>query len=184
MSDRYTGGRVSVVDYFDRPATLRPNELVYGVVREPPAPRYGHQIVVTHLGALLDRHVRDHDLGEVCVSPVDVVLDAGKALVLQPDIVFLTAGHKRLVDGRLWGAPDLVVEVLSPGTAQRDRTTKLRWYREHGVREYWLVDPQSASVEVVDLTGRRTRRHTFAGRSRMRSTVLPEWTATTAEIFE
>ena len=178
------GVRLSVVDYLDQPATLRPIELVYGIVREPPAPRYGHQVVVTHLGALLDQHVRDHGLGEVCVSPVDVVLDAVKALVLQPDIVFLTASRKHLVGGRLWGAPDLVVEVLSPGTARRDRTTKLGWYREHGVREYWLVDPQSASVEVVDLTTRRARRRTFAGRSRMQSAVLPTWAVPADRIFE
>jgi Uma2 family endonuclease len=175
---------VSVVDYLNQPATLTPSELVYGVVREPPAPRYGHQLVVTHLGALLDRHVRDGGLGEVCVSPVDVVFDAVKSLVLQPDIVFLTTDRKRLVDGRLWGAPDLVVEVLSPGTARRDRTTKLRWYREHGVREYWLVDPQRASVEVVNLTSRQARRRTFAGRFRMRSAVLPAWAVRVEQIFE
>ena len=176
--------RVSVIDYLAQPESLRPSELVYGVVREPPAARHGHQMVVTHLGALLDQHVREHLLGEVCMSPVDVVFDAVKALVLQPDIVFLTARNKRLIDGRLWGAPDLVVEVLSPGTARRDRTTKRRWYREHGVREYWLVDPHRASVEVLDLAAPRTRRRTFSARARMQSTVLPTWTVTADRIFE
>jgi len=66
--------RYTVDEYFTPPESLRPMELVYGVVREPP-PRYGHQSVVTRLTALLDAHVRAHALGQVCVSPVDVVLD-------------------------------------------------------------------------------------------------------------
>jgi Uma2 family endonuclease len=162
---------------------MTPTELVYGVVREPPAPQYGHQRVVTHLGALLDDHVRSRGLGEVCVSPVDVVLDAVRALVLQPDIVFLASPVEHLVDGRIWGGPDLVVEVLSPGTAQRDRTTKLRWYREHGVRECWIVDPIRAAVEVVRLAAPVARR-TFTGRSRVRSAVLADWDVTASQIFE
>jgi Uma2 family endonuclease len=106
------------------PESLQPMELVYGRVREPPSPRYGHQSVVTHLAALLDQHVRQHDLGKVCVSPMDVVLDDAAALVVQPDIVFVATPHLDRIRERIWGAPDLVVEVLSRGTAKRDRTTK------------------------------------------------------------
>ena len=75
--------------------TMRPMELVYGVVREPAAPRYGHQSQLTRLAARLTAHVDLNGLGEVCVSPVDVVLDAGRSLVVQPDISFVTRARTR-----------------------------------------------------------------------------------------
>ena len=65
--------RLTTGEYFLLPESTRPMELVYGVVREPPAPRYGHQSIVTRLTRYLDTHVSAHGLGEVCVSPVDVV---------------------------------------------------------------------------------------------------------------
>jgi Uma2 family endonuclease len=167
--------RISVGDYFELPESTSPMELVYGVVREPPAPRYGHQLAATHLGALLDQHVRDRGLGEVCLAPVDVVLDAARALVVQPDIIFVARARRAIIGDRVMGPPDLVVEVLSPRTARRDRTTKLGWYQRYGVRECWFVNPAKHSIEVVDLTGPRVRRRTFTGRAVARSVVLPDW---------
>lgn len=176
--------RVTVAEYLDGPESLRRRELVFGIVREPPAPRFGHQAVLTRLTALLDAHVRERSLGRVCVAPVDVVLDSDAALVVQPDVVFIATDRLALVRERIWGAPDLVVEVLSPGTARRDRTTKLAWYRRYDVRECWLVDPQDRSVTVVDLTGPRTRRRTFTGSRRMQSPVLADWDVPATRIFE
>src|SRR5262245_43096662 len=91
---------IGVDEYFKKPEGLRPMELVYGFVREPPAPQYGHQSVVTRLSSLLDAHVRALGLGQVCVSPVDVVLDAAAALVLQPDIVFIAGERLHIVQDR------------------------------------------------------------------------------------
>ena len=176
--------RVSVAEYLDGPESLTRRELVFGMVREPPAPRFGHQAVLTRLATLLDAHVRERALGRVCVAPVDVVLDEQAALVVQPDLVFIAADRLALVRDRVWGAPDLVVEVLSPGTARRDRTTKLAWYERYGVGECWLVDPQEWSVCVVDLATGRARRRTYTGNRRMRSHVLPEWDLPPARIFE
>jgi len=175
--------RVSVAEYLDGPESLARRELIFGLVREPPAPRFGHQTVLTRLAALLDAHVRERALGRVCVAPVDVVLDREAALVVQPDLVFIAADRLALADDRIWGAPDLVVEVLSPGTARRDRTTKLAWYERYGVRECWLVDPQEWSVSVVDLAPGRARRRIYAGNRRMRSRVLPAWDLPAARMF-
>jgi Uma2 family endonuclease len=174
--------RLTVPEYFTYPETLRRMELVYGFVREPPAPRYGHQSIVTRLTTLLDSHVRERALGRVCVSPIDVVLDANAALVVQPDIVFVSQERLRIVRDRVWGAPDLVVEVLSRGTESRDRTTKVDWYRRYGVRECWLVDPRTHSLEVESLTpdGRHAY---FTGTMVARSLVLPGWNVLTAQIF-
>ena len=176
--------RKTVAQYFRLAETLRPMELVYGIVREPAAPRYSHQAIVTHLTVLLAAYVRACGSGEVCVSPVDVVLDRERVLVVQPDIVFIAADRLEIVRDRIWGAPDLVVEVLSPGTARRDRTTKLGWYRTYGVKECWLVDATRRRVEVVSLQGPRGRRHVFTGRRRVRSEVLPGFATPAAACFE
>lgn len=174
--------RVSVEEYFRLPESLNPMELVHGFVREPPAPRYGHQSIVTRLTAMLDAHVRAHQAGRVCVSPVDVVLDRSTGLVVQPDIVFVAASRLHIIDERIWGAPDLAIEVLSPRTAERDRTTKLAWYRRYGVAEAWLVDVGTRAVTIVSLAPPETRA-VFSGDMPMSSTTLPHWTMTTSDIF-
>ena len=178
MSMRYT-----VDAYFRTPESLDRTELVNGfIVREPAAPRYGHQSVITRLTALLDTHVRQHDLGRVCVSPVDVVLDEPNALVVQPDIVFVSHARAHIIRDRIWGAPDLVVEVLSPRTERRDRTTKVDWYTRYGVRECWLVEPGGAWIEVVPLSG-SGERTLFQGQGVVRSAVLPTWNIPTEHLF-
>jgi Uma2 family endonuclease len=151
---------------------MRSRELVYGFVREPPAPKYGHQSVVTQIGAALLQHARDGQLGLVCVSPIDVILDRDRALVVQPDLVFISQARAHIVRDRIWGAPDLVVEVLSPRTARRDRTIKLGWYRRYGVRECWLVDARARRIEVVDLTAPPGEPRVFGEDDSLRSGVL------------
>lgn len=173
--------KLSVVEYFELPETTRPMELVYGVVREPPMPAFGHQLISARLTALLYDHVDRFGLGQV-TSPVDVVLDAHAALVVQPDIVFISHDRRPIVGERVWGAPDLVVEILSPRTARRDRTIKLAWYRQYGVRECWLVDPKRETIEVVDLQAATPARQ-FAGADPIRSYVLPRWAASADRIF-
>jgi len=163
--------------------TLRRRELVWGVVREPPAPFYGHQALVTRLAALLEPHVRAKQLGRVCVAPIDVVLDARRHLVVQPDLVFVSAARLSIIQNQIWGAPDLVVEVLSPGTARHDGTTKLAWYGQYGVGECWLVDPRDRRLEVVTLAGPRPGRRSFRA-GRVRSRVLPGLRLRVAELFE
>jgi Uma2 family endonuclease len=158
-------------------------ELVYGVVREPPAPRWGHQAVVTRLVTLLEPYVRAEQLGRLCVSPIDVVLNAEQALVVQPDLVFISNERLAIVRERVHGAPDLAIEVLSLGTAFHDRTVKLEWYREYGVRESWLVDPVRCAVEVVNLEARADRRRVFEGRDPIESHVLPGFTMSVGAFF-
>jgi Uma2 family endonuclease len=173
--------RLSVSEYFTLEETTRPMELVYGVVREPPMPAYGHQLVAARLTALLYVHVEQYGVGQIC-SPVDVVLDKEAALVVQPDLVFISRERLGIVSERVWGAPDLVVEILSPRTARRDRTVKLGWYRKYGVRECWLVDGRKRTVEVIELQA-ATPGRLFTGTMPMRSYVLPRWTASPDEIF-
>jgi Uma2 family endonuclease len=139
-------------DYLSGAEDLRPRELVWGVVREPPSPFAQHQRLTTRIASLLDQHVRQHDLGTVLVAPMDVVLDPEKDLVLQPDVMFISRARENIIQDFVRGAPDLVVEVTSPGTARSDRRDKVRWYQASGVRECWLVDAQQQTVTVYDLS--------------------------------
>lgn len=177
--------RRSTSDYLSGPEELRRQELVWGFVREPPAPRYGHQSIITRTIVLLDQHVRSSGLGRVCVSPIDVVLDERKALVLQPDVIFVSNENATIVRDQIWGAPDLVIEVESLGTRLRDRTIKLRWYRKYGVREYWLIDPRGAVITVMQLNDAvRVRRARFRGAQPIRSAVLGRLTIPASAFFE
>jgi Uma2 family endonuclease len=165
---------MTIDEYFRGPESNRPRELVYGVVREPPAPFPYHQGVVTRLATLLENHAADTRLGDVYVSPIDVVLDEARGLVLQPDIIFVAASNRAIVRDRVWGAPDLVVEVLSSGTARRDRTAKLKWYEQYGVREYWLVHPLLAWIEVVAWCDSDAGSDVYESHAPVRSRVLPD----------
>jgi Uma2 family endonuclease len=173
--------KLDVHRYFEYPETLRPTELVYGMVREPAMPAYQHQRTATRLLALLYAHVEPRGIGEV-LSPMDVVLDESAALVVQPDLVFIARDRRGLIRDRIWGAPDLVVEILSPRTERHDRTTKVGWYRRYGVRECWLIDVTKRAVEVLDLQS-TTPARLFAGAEPLRSAVLPDCSLSVEQIF-
>jgi Uma2 family endonuclease len=98
---------------------------------------------------MLKTHVRQHNLGTTNIGPLDMVLTA--LSVTQPDVVFISNERLGIIKERLMGAADLVVEVLSPGSRQRDRINKRDLYEQHGVREYWLIDPEAKTVEVLHL---------------------------------
>ena len=177
-------GRQTVNDYLAGAEELTRQELVWGTLVREPAPSYPHQAIVTRAVVLLDRHVREQRAGLVCVSPLDVVLDADKRLVVQPDVVFVSHDRAKVLRNQMWGAPDLAVEVESPGTRRRDRTLKLGWYRQYGVREYWLVDPLAATVTVIVLDLPDVERHAYREDEPVRSRVLPEFDEPASAFFE
>jgi Uma2 family endonuclease len=176
--------RLTVEDYLGLPETNRPQELAYGILREPAAPGFHHQIIVGALYDRLNRHVRRRRLGQVVLSPLDVVLDLERALVVQPDLVFVSALRMGICQERVWGAPDLVVEVLSKTNRRHDSTTKVQWYQKYGVRECWLVDPQARLIDVLDLTPSEYAVRVFFDRQRVRSAVLPDVRVRGVDIFD
>jgi Uma2 family endonuclease len=178
---------VDTITYLDGLETMRRRELEYGVVRDTPSPTFAHQSVVTSLVSLLASWVRACGLGRICVSPIDVVLDAPQALIVQPDAVFIATSRLGIINNQIWGAPDLVIEVLSPGTIRRDRTKKLRWYRRYGIGECWLADSKTRTIEVVTFegrVGRRASRRHFTGRRAVESGVLGVTPVCAADVFE
>ena len=164
---------MSTVEYLLTNETTQPRELSYGILCEPAAPFFSHQHVVLRIARLLAGHVEAGDLGQVAVAPVDVVLDRERNLVVQPDVLFVSAGRASIIHDQVWGAPDLAVEVLSPTTERHDRTDKLLWYREYGVRECWLVDPGRQTITVFDFTRTPFEQHVLQYTDVIRSSVLP-----------
>ncbi len=136
-------------DYRNTPEDKR-YELLDGDLIVVPAPRPYHQDISRNLEWLLWQFVKSHDLGKIYDSPIDVVLSDTD--IVQPDLLFISKERIHIVtEMEILGAPDLVIEILSPGTAERDRTYKRSLYARHGVREYWLIDANSRTVEVLRL---------------------------------
>ena len=138
--------------YIDYKNTLEDKryELLDGELVVVPSPRTGHQRTLRKLGVRLEAFVEERGLGEVYVAPFDVVLSDTD--VVQPDILFISNQRAGiLTEDNVQGTPDLVVEILSSSTAERDHTFKRSLYARHGVREYWLVDPNIGRVEVLTL---------------------------------
>lgn len=136
-------------DYFALPDTNRYVELSEGRLTMPPHPTRSHQVAVLELAVRLRAFVRERDLGEVHIAPLPVRLWPGK--IREPDILFLSKAHADRAGEKVYGVPDLVVEVVSPETEQADRGEKYFEYSKAGVREYWLVDPYERKIEVYAL---------------------------------
>jgi Uma2 family endonuclease len=129
------------------------HEVIGGDLVLTPAPALRHQAIVGELVHLLVGFSKGAGTGFVFPGPVDVLLAEGD--YLEPDIVFVRGDRSDILTDRgVEGPPDLVIEVLSPSTADRDRGVKLDRYRVHGVVEYWIVDPEKRTVEVWKLAGR------------------------------
>jgi Uma2 family endonuclease len=171
--------------YFRTPETLRPAELVYGALRVAEAPSVRHQQAVGAFFLALSRHVHERRLGRVLLSPVDVVLDYERALIVQPDLLFVSQARTHILQQRVLGAPDLVVEVLSPNPRIGALQERVGWFAGYGVREIWLLHQLSDLFEIVRVEQGRPVRSEPADYSRpIRSDVLPGFTNTVGEILE
>lgn len=125
-------------------------ELLEGELVMVPSPTLYHQDVLGNLYLAISLFVRDSRLGRMFVAPCDVVLS--EDTVLQPDIVFVSRERSHIMmQDHVRGAPDLVIEVLSPSTADRDRRVKRGLYAQYGVKECWIVDPDRKTIEVLAL---------------------------------
>jgi Uma2 family endonuclease len=136
-------------DYFKLPETNKIIELSEGRLIISPAPTTQHQEISFKLSFLLGNHILAKNLGKVCYSPLDVRLWKGN--IRQPDIVFMSNKHKKRITRRYFGVPDLVMEILSKGTAKVDKEEKFQEYEKAGVLEYWIVDPFGKAIEVYTL---------------------------------
>jgi Uma2 family endonuclease len=136
-------------DYWPLTEQNRIIELSDGELIVPPMPTTEHQAIVLNIALALQVYVRGQRLGRVGIAPLPVRLWEGK--VREPDVMVMLNEHRERITSQHWGPPDLVVEVLSPGTTDTDRTRKPQEYARAGVREYWIVDPTTRQVEVYRL---------------------------------
>jgi Uma2 family endonuclease len=165
--------RMEILEYLDTPEVLLPQELVYGYVREAAAPTASHQRTVGALFIRLSQHLRDTGAGEAWLSPLDVVLDVERNLVVQPDLSVVLAENADIVTDRIWGAPDLVVEVMSPRPRIGSLEERLEWFATYGVRECWLVHVPGARIEVIRFQPGIIVSTMFVPADPIRSSVLP-----------
>jgi Uma2 family endonuclease len=171
-------------EYFNTPETVLPRELAFGVLRVADAPRASHQRAVLEMLLAMAPLVRGHHLGEILPAPIDVILDADAALVVQPDLVFVAATRSHIVGDRIDGAPDLVVEVLSPHPRIGSVEERVGWFARYGVRECWLAHLVEHRIAVLSLeNGRIADRAVFFDREPIRSSVLPELQLTPFQVF-
>jgi len=135
-------------DYARLPENGFRYEVIGGNLTMSPAPRTNHQLVSVELTYALMSFVKKYRLGRVYEAPVDVILP-DLATPVQPDILFIAKDRLGIVHEQfIADAPDLVVEILSPGNPEHDRRTKFLLYAEAGVQEYWIVDPDAYTVDV------------------------------------
>ena len=134
-------------EFFKLSETNLPTQLIDGEIIMSPAATPLHQDIVLNTAILLRALGQG---GKVYVAPIDVYLD--NMNVFQPEVVWIAADSQCVIaDKRLLGAPDVIVEVLSPSTAKIDKTKKFRLYQQHGVREYWIADPEAGYLEAWTL---------------------------------
>jgi Uma2 family endonuclease len=139
--------RLTYADLVAMPEDGKRHELIDGEHYVTPSPTLRHQLVLGHLHLDLAGYVEANGLGQVCFAPLDVILSDYD--VVEPDLLFVTTERlERIGRAYIHAAPDLVVEVLSPGTRKIDATKKLRLYEKFGVAEYWMIDPELDWVEV------------------------------------
>lgn len=137
-------------DIWDTPEDGNRYEVIDGELYVSPPPSFAHQSVVSELFAYLHAWVKAHALGRVLVAPLGVVLNVGNGV--QPDIVYISRERADTIRDRgIDGAPDLLVEVLSPSTANRDRGIKMTQFAVAGVPHYWIVDPRTHRLEAYEL---------------------------------
>jgi Uma2 family endonuclease len=160
-------------DYCDLPDDGRRYEILEGELAVTPSPTVWHQRFAANLLIVLKPFVATRGLGEVLIAPFDVILE--KTSVVVPDLLFVSRERLDIVTERgVEGAPDLIVEIISPGTARRDRREKAQLYARHGVRHYWLADPDARALETLELEeGRYRGTAQLTGDARFTPTLFP-----------
>ena len=142
-TDRTT--KLTYNDYVHFPEDGNRHEIIDGVHYVPPSPPGGHQDASRHIQFQLYRAIEERGLGRVYNAPMDLQLS--ETDVVQPDLMVILSEHTHYVSpSRILGPPDLIIEIVSPASADRDRNLKRKLYQQRGVPEYWIVDLDSHTV--------------------------------------
>ena len=168
------GTVMTTADYLRTPDSNRVHELWRGVFHVAESPTSWHQDLALEIAIAIRSHAKSRDLGKVWVAPLDVIFDHDRAIVLQPDVVFVAQERLDIVTDKVRGAPDLVIEVLSPMPRIGSLAERVECFAAHGVRECWLVHQPTSTVDVLTFeAGRIAHRVTVAASEPIPSRVLP-----------
>ena len=183
MTTRRARVRFNYKDYCLLPEDKR-YELIDGELYMPPAPGSAHQRRLLRLARIVADFVEQNALGEVFIAPFDVILSDED--VLQPDLLFVSKERQGIISERgCEGPPDLVLEVLSPSTQERDRELKRKVYANYGVRELWLVDPTLNAIEVFGLESEGlVSIQVYGAGSQVHSQIIPGLSLPVERVFE
>jgi Uma2 family endonuclease len=172
-------------DYVHIPEDGRRHEIVDGEHYVTPAPFVPHQDLLVELTIRLGGFVKAYRLGKLLVAPTDVLLSPHD--IVQPDLLFVSNERAAIVRSKnLQGAPDLVIEILSPSSRRLDKVLKLRAYERNGVQTYWLFDPSRKGVQTWERTDDGLRPQPFlsaAAGDVLTSPLLPGFELPLAEVF-
>ena len=147
-------------DFLLFPDDGKRHELIDGEHYVTPSPNLRHQEISGRFYLLIGTWLRDHPIGKLYYAPLDVLFS--RFDVVEPDLLYVSneRAPALLADQHVTGAPDLVIEIASPGTRRRDETIKKRLYERSNVTEYWVVDPDIDVVRIYRRAGSRYARPT------------------------
>ncbi len=183
LDEKVTRARKTYEDYLQIPDYPR-YELLDGEFIVTPSPSSDHQGVSFELSFLLAEYLRKHKIGRAFAAPMDVVFDRWN--VCQPDLLFVSNERARVITpAAIMGAPDLVMELLSPTTQYYDLTKKKELYERFGVLEYWIVDTIAHSITIFsNRNGKFQQTFSGSGSEAAQSEVLPGFSVAVEELFK
>ena len=175
---------LTVDDYRATPEGKRYQLIEGELYAMSPSPRYTHQVIAWNLVGLFSRYLERQPVGRAFMAPFDVYLSEND--VVQPDVFFVANDRlKSVQEDGVHGAPDLVIEILSPSTAQLDKKQKRRIYARAGVKELWVVDPLLLQIQRYDFARDTAKPVQLLEEDETFSTpLLPGLTLAAAEIFK
>ena len=158
------------------------HELINGELFVSPSPAFMHQVISANVYSRLERFVQEEGVGRAFYAPIDVIVAPDTVLI--PDIIYIARDRLKNTGGQTIGEPpDLVIEILSPGSRHRDLHVKRELYARFGVKEYWLVEPQEQSLTVLALSGGRYDAVPAGKDGTIRSRLLPSFTLSLSDVF-
>jgi Uma2 family endonuclease len=180
---RLTHRKASIEEFWALPESVLPTEYINGEIIMAPTPTVAHQSISREIFRPLDEFVRHKGFGSIFFSPLDVILPTGE--VVQPDLFFLTTDEtaRALSAKRVYDVPSFAVEILSPGSVKHDAITKRNLYELNGVREYWIVDPETKTISQLVLHEGHYALTEVAESDTIESAVLTGFKANVAQFF-
>jgi len=175
--------KASIEEFWALPESVLPTEYINGEIIMAPTPTVTHQTVLLNILRSVDEFVRRKALGQVLLSPLDVVLPTGE--VVQPDLFFLTpeAWERDRSAKHIKGAPSFAVEILSPGSIKHDTITKRKLYEQNRVREYWIVDPEARTIAQLILRNEHYELTELTESDPIKSDVLTDFEMNVGELL-